>query len=33
VLGVLSWASVALTRWGPRARVAAVRPVLSAVSE
>ncbi len=30
VLGSLSCASVILTRWGPRARAAAARPVLSA---
>jgi Na+-driven multidrug efflux pump len=33
VLGVLSCASVILTRWGPRAPVATVRPALSAVAE
>jgi len=34
VLGVLSWASVVLTRWGPkRAAVAAVRPSLSVVRD
>jgi Na+-driven multidrug efflux pump len=29
LLGVLSWASVVLTRWGPKQRVPVVRPVLS----
>jgi putative MATE family efflux protein len=33
VLGVLSCASVILTRWGPRAPVTTVRPALSAVAE
>ena len=30
VLGVLSCASVILTRWGPRTSAASVRPALSA---
>ena len=33
VLGVLSCSSVVLTRWGPRATAAAIRPVLSAAAD